>query len=345
MIPPVVGSEEVPRVRIQGWKDGGPLMTPGPGEVLSKTVAALLISTMLLSGCGTMMPRYFGIRPDATDIRPSEGMKAKCEARHSGAGDGPLVAACREYEGYVEWANQLLESYKTRATMNEWAIYLAGTIALGALGAIGGLAIAAAAATETIGLIGVSSGFAAGFFGMLSNSDRAGLYAEAANEIERALAAATKLTATPPTSPATYGEAVGKLSQRVRKASISVETGRYRLAAAAAAAQEQQQAKADIAEFQRLAAEAAVVDVQPDTVPPAGGTVDILITGVDFEQYKGKIKVFVDGKPTLFDEANSGGGKIAQAKIPRAAPSQPFAVVRVQVGPVTLQGERQCRYQ
>ena len=135
-----------------------------------------LISTMLLSGCRTIMPRYLGIRPDAIDIVPSETMKGKCEARHPGKGSESLIAACREYEGYVEWANQLVESYKTRATMNEWAIYVAGTIALGALGAIGGLGIAAAAATETIALIGVSSGFAAGFFGMLNNSDQAGLY-------------------------------------------------------------------------------------------------------------------------------------------------------------------------
>lgn len=324
-------------------------MTPRRGEVLSKAVAAILISTMLLSGCGTIMPRYLGIRPDAIDIVPSETMKAKCEARHpaatSQASRESLIAACREYEGYVEWANQLLESYKTRATMNEWAIYVAGTIALGALGAIGGLGIAAAAAIETIALIGVSSGFAAGFFGMLNNSDRAGLYVAAAKEIEQALGKATDKVAIAPEKAATYGEAVKIVSRAVRSASISVETGRYQLAAAAAAAQEQQKAREDVAEFQRLAVEGAVVDVQPGNVLAAGGLVNILVTGVDVDKYKEKIRVFVDGKPTLFDQASSDSGKIADAKIPPAAPGQPFAVVRVQVGPVTLHGERQIRYQ
>jgi len=321
-------------------------MTPRQGEVLSKAVAAILISTMLLSGCRTIMPRYLGIRPDAIDLVPSETMKAKCEARHpattSQASRESLIAACREYEGYVEWANQLLESYKTRATMNEWAIYVAGTIALGALGAIGGLGIAAAAATETIALIGVSSGFAAGVFGMLNNSERAGLYVAAAKEIEKALGDATDKVAIAPEKSATYGEAVMIVSRAVRSASISVETGRYQLAAVAAAAQEQQKAKDEVAEFQRLAADAAVVDV---SCPPTSGAVDILVTGVNVEKYKERIKVFVDGKPTLFDQATSGNGKIAKATISPAAPGQTFAVVRVQVGPVTLQGERQCRYQ
>jgi hypothetical protein len=322
-------------------------MRPWRGDVFGKAVATLLVPAMLLSGCGTIMPRYLGIRPDATDIRPSESMEGKCKARHKGqTNEASLVAACQEYEGYVEWANQLLESYKTRATMNEWAIYVAGTIALGALGAIGGLGIAAAAATETIGLIGVSSGFAAGFFGMLNNSDRAALYVAAAKEIETALGKAADRVAIFPDKPATYGAAVKIVSRAVRSASINVEAGRYRLAAVAAAAQEQQQAKDEVAEYRRLAAEAAVVDIGSCSgFPRAGAKVDILLTGVDIDQYKGRIKVIVDSKPTLFDEDQSADGKIVDATIPAAAAGQLAATVRVQVGPVTLQGDRQCRYQ
>lgn len=219
-------------------------------ERVERGMAAVLIVDMMTSGCGTMVPRYMGIPPDAVDIQLSTSKKKWCEQRH--ASNPALATACREHEGYVEWANQLLESYKTRATMNEWAISVAGPIALGALSAIGGLGNAAAA-TKTIGLIGVSSGFAAGFFGLLNNSERAALYAEAANEIQRALAEATTKTATPPTAVSEYGGAVAALSSCIHKASISVETGRYRLASAAAASQEQQRSKDEVAEFQRLA--------------------------------------------------------------------------------------------
>lgn len=104
-----------------------------------------------------------------------------------------------------------------------------------------------------------------------------------------------------------------------------------------------QEDPAEVAEFQRLAAYAAVVDVQP--CPTPSGEVDILVTGVNVQRYKDRIKVFVDGKPTWFDEPSSGDGKIARVKIPPATQGQRFASLRVQVGPVMLQGERQCRYQ
>jgi hypothetical protein len=55
--------------------------------------------------------------------------------------------------------------------------------------------------------------------------------------------------------------------------------------------------------------------------------------------------VIVDSKPALFDEDKSADGKIVDATIPAAATGQLAATVRVQVGPVTLQGDRQCRYQ
>jgi phage gp36-like protein len=181
---------------------------------------------------------------------------------------------------------------------------------------------------------------------MFNNSERAGLYADAANEIQGALAAATQQTRlTPSLNEAAYSKAAAALFERVGKASIVVETGRYRLAAAAATSQAQDRAKEDIAEYQRLASEAAVVGLDPTSVPAAtGGKVDVLTTGVDFDKYKGKIKVYVDGRPTSFDEANSKDGKIAQAVIPPGTAGQSVPV-RVQVGPVSLPGERPIRYQ
>ena len=62
------------------------------------------------------------------------------------------------------------EAYRARASLNEWAIYVAGTIALAGLSVVSGLGIAAEASTEAIGLVGVSTGFTSGFFGFINNS-------------------------------------------------------------------------------------------------------------------------------------------------------------------------------
>src|ERR1700682_3710762 len=126
------------------------------------TVSAFVLS-FLFTGCGTMGIRYLGIRPDTPDLVPSKNVSEWC-GKETGESTGAKFAGCVRFYQTVEWADQLVESYRSRATMNEWSIYAAGTIALGALATVGGLAVVGAAASTTAGLVSGSSGFGGGFF-------------------------------------------------------------------------------------------------------------------------------------------------------------------------------------
>jgi len=94
---------------------------------------------------------------------------------------------CKEYRGYVVYAQQLQETYLSRASQNRWWLYVAAILGLGAAAASGGLAAAGAAGVGTLGLLGISGGFAAGTFGTLDNAELAKMYTLSANSLDRAL--------------------------------------------------------------------------------------------------------------------------------------------------------------
>jgi hypothetical protein len=168
-------------------------------------LTVLVLVTMLLSACaGTPYRRYLGIRPDAPDVVTPDALTKECRRLHPNA--LAEQAACEQYLKYKEWAQELAEAYRSRASLNGWSIYVSGTIALAGLGVVSGLGLAAAASPETIGLVGVSTGFTSGFFGFINNSARAGYYTDAANKISDALAEATQKVGTSPAS-TTYNEA------------------------------------------------------------------------------------------------------------------------------------------
>jgi hypothetical protein len=135
-------------------------------------VSVLLVASLLNGGCGTMFPRYLGMRPDAPDVAASRTIKRECNGRHPES--HPDQVACELYLSHVQWAQQLAEAYRSRATLNEWAIYTAGTIAIAGLSVVAGLGLAAAASATTIGLVGVSTGFTSGFFALMNNSTKGG---------------------------------------------------------------------------------------------------------------------------------------------------------------------------
>jgi hypothetical protein len=159
-------------------------------------VTGCTLVSVITSGCGTMGIRYLGIRPDPPDALPSEEVKTRCVSESKGQKSEPNnqksqptgekseakddnannVAGCARFYQTVEWADQLVESYRSRATMNEWSIYAAGTIALAALAALGGIAAAGTASSETVGFISVGSGFTSGFFAFLDNKTRSAFY-------------------------------------------------------------------------------------------------------------------------------------------------------------------------
>jgi len=132
---------------------------------------SLLVLVGVLSGCGTMMPRHMGIRPDEPTPATTD-------------------TACKVWVDYEEYAQQLEESYHSRATQNRGWIYVAGIVGLGVMAASGGLALASAATATTLGLLSISGGFAASSFAVINNDALAGSYTAAANSVDQSLKSA-----------------------------------------------------------------------------------------------------------------------------------------------------------
>lgn len=276
-----------PVLCLQGWT----------GRPSRRAIALLVAVSFLSTGCGTF-GTYLGVRPDSPGIAPSSNVTNECARREGktlSAAVTELTLACEGYLSNMEWAQQLDQAYRTRATMNEWSVYLAGTIALGALGAVGGLGIAAATSTTTIGLIGVSSGFASGFFGLLNNSARAGFYTVAANDIAAALAEADKTVGTPP-SAKTYTAAKTILHDKVEAAATWLETKRSEAAAAAAAYKQKDEANQKLQDKLALIEKAALVDIDPKS-SKVKKPVTLKTSGVDLTKYKGQVQALIDGDP------------------------------------------------
>jgi hypothetical protein len=305
------------------------------------------VAALLTAGCGTMFPRYFGMRPDAPEGTVPADIKNECAHRHAqpavpAAAESaatPDQVACEQYLAHVEWARQLAEAYRSRATMNEWAIWAGGTIALAGLSAVGGLGIAAASAT-TIGLIGVSTGFTSAFLAFMDNSTKAGFYTVAANDLTAALATATQTTGANPTAKE-YDTATRALAQSVSKAINELESQRYRAAAAAAQSQQLQKAQKDLQDLTKLIETAAFTELRPPKAR-AGETVTVVIIGIDLTAYKERIRIFVGGKQTAGDVTSTSEVKFTVLPVPATTRSD---VVRVWIGPAPLPGEQTLTYE
>ena len=319
---------------VQGWI----------GRPSRRAIALLVAVSFLSTGCGTF-GTYFGVRPDSPAITPSGNVTKEC-ARREGNSQGrsnsvsPLGLACEGYLSHVEWAQQLDQAYRTRATMNEWSIYLAGTIALGALSAISGLGLAAAASTTTIGLIGVSSGFASGFFGMLNNSTRAGFYTVAANDIASALAEAARTVGTPPTAQS-YTAATVILHDKVGTAAAWLETKRSEAAAAAAAAAQKEQATQQMQDKLALIEKAALVAIDPAS-SKVQKPATLTTSGVDLTKFKGKVHALIDGESA---KAEVKSENTVEVTMPSKPEGKDRVVVRLKIDGVTIPGGQNYKYE
>lgn len=319
-----------PPLCVQGWI----------GRPSRRAIALLVAASFLSSGCGTF-GTYLGVRPDSPAITPSSNVKKECARREGNSNVvTPLTLGCEGYLSHVEWAQQLDQAYRTRATMNEWSIYLAGTIALGALSAVGGLGIAAAASTTTIGLIGVSSGFAAGFFGLLNNSARAGFYTVAANDIASALAEAAKKVGAIPTAES-FTDATMFLHDKVEAAAIWLETKRSEAAAAAAAAVQKEQANQKLQDKLALVENAALVKIYPDSSKEQK-PVTLTTSGVDLTKFKGKVQVLVDGE---YVKAEVKAEDTVEVTMPSKPAGKELVFVRLRVDGVTIPGRQNYTYE
>lgn len=319
-------------IMLPNWKR---CVRNGPAQL-----TMLVLVAMLLSACaGTPYRRYLGIRPDAPDVVTPDALIEECRRLHPNA--LAEQAACEQYLKYKQWAQELAEAYRSRASLNEWSIYVAGTIALAGLSVVSGLGLAAAASPETIGLIGVSTGFTSGFFGFINNSARAGYYMVAANTISGTLAEANKKVRTTPTS-ATYGEATQFLADEVSKTANTLETKRYETAAAAAASQQLQEAERKLQEITATMETALLIRLDKEGVPVTINDPVVAVTsGIDLTKYKDRIRVLVDGQP-------AGGEFKSQTEItfrvPGPVPPSKMANVILYVHGLPVPGQRPLTY-
>jgi hypothetical protein len=234
-----------------------------------------------------------GIRPNPPGGAFSQEVLDSCAKRHSSE-DKDLYPQCLDFYSVVQWANQLTEAYRSRATMNEWSIYFAGTLALASLAAVAGIAATGHGGSDALAIIPIVGGFTSGFFALLDNKAKAAAYTEAANEIGVALGAAmTNLTDDKPR----YSTTRATLYQDIVRATNKLETQRSTLAAAAA------EKRVDTERLQNEATRARINAAESEKLEPTqtskGKLVKLTVRKIDLSEFDEKdIKVSVDGKPS-----------------------------------------------
>ena len=197
---------------------------PQPLKFTTSFRLAVVVSLFFLTsmtGCATTSFPMMGIRPDYPNLSPSPEVVEWCKSLADGA-----KPSCLMYRNYHEYANTLSASYRSRATLNEWALYFAGLVGLSGLTATAGLA-AANAGIQALRIVPLITGFVSGTTAIAENKDKALNYTNAANSIDEAIDAAERMVA----SRQDYTAAFEQLSQTVTKAKNELESSRVELAA------------------------------------------------------------------------------------------------------------------
>src|SRR5262245_51777703 len=142
---------------------------------------------------------------------------------------------CEALKKYIEYAVNLKEAYRSRATQNRTWIYVAALTGLGVAAASGALAAATAVAAGTLALLAISGGFTASVFATIDNSELANVYTVAANDIGAALTHAEGRVARCPGSEEECKAELAYLMDAVTTARNTLETARTSSAAGALA--------------------------------------------------------------------------------------------------------------
>jgi hypothetical protein len=255
-----------------------------------RKVSSSIILLVFANGCS--LAPSMGMRPTAPGAAFSDEVLKGCQDRHPSK--DAVYLACLEFWPVYEWGNQLKEAYRSRATLNEWSIYFAGTLGLASLAAVAGIAAVGHGASDSVKIIPIAGGFTSGFFALLDNKARAAAYTEAANEIGLALNGAIEKTKGPSRP---YDEARISLYQGIINAENKLETKRSSLAAAAAERKEEiEKLQQEAARAKINAAEAKGLD--PATNAKGGDLIKLTIGKIDLTEFDWKkdFKVQVGSK-------------------------------------------------
>jgi hypothetical protein len=187
-----------------------------------RSVAIMIVLSFLLvgsmTGCATTSFPVLGIRPDHPNLQPSDDVKRLC-------GPSGDTTGCTQYYNYLEYARSLSGAYRSRATLNEWGLYIAGLIGLTGLTATAGLA-AANAGIQALRIVPLVTGFVSGASTLLENKAKAASYTQAANDIDTAIASAEQKVILK----RDYANAASDLIREVNKARNDLENNRVELA-------------------------------------------------------------------------------------------------------------------
>lgn len=147
----------------------------------ARTFAVICVLSLFFSSCATTTFPVLGIRPDHEAFAPSDEAKTWCSPAPS-----TIKPQCEKYRTYHEYATNLSGSYRSRATLNEWALYFAGLVGLSGLTASAGLA-ATNAGIQALRIVPLVTGFTSGVTAVAENRDKTFAYTKAANSIDDAI--------------------------------------------------------------------------------------------------------------------------------------------------------------
>ena len=226
------------------------------------------------SGCassGAAFWTYAGIHSDPPSAGVySKAVKDRCrEMVGTADADAATLRACYEYREVWKWGVDLEETYRARATMNRWFVYLAGTLALASLGTVSGLAAVGSGASDAAKLIPIAGGFAGGFFGLLNNDEKAAAYTVAANEIAKARKIAQEALKSVTRDAQTFLNAKVTLYNQITDAKTELETKRDSFLAATKKELEQLRKDVDALKKAQPPAPPAPNAPVPPLAPPA----------------------------------------------------------------------------
>jgi len=250
----------------------------------SRPVISWTLLIAFANGCS--LAPSMGMRPSPPGAAFSQEVLDGCAKRHGSPGQ--VYIQCLDFYSVVEWGNNLGEAYRSRATINEWSIYFAGTLGLASLAAVAGIAAAGHGASDAVKIIPIAGGFTSGFFALLDNKAKAAAYTDAANEIGLARNAAIEKTKG--LSPA-YDDARIALYEGITNAENKLETKRSSFAAAAAERKEElEKLQQEVAKAKINAAEAKELKPKEIAKGTKGGdpitltTVKIDLTAFDWKK-------------------------------------------------------------
>ena len=246
----------------------------------------LAISCAVFPGCAS-----FGVVPDRLDSNFKELAQDTCTEQHGNWVSKELQVdkgakaykACLEYERAVQWGNELKEAYRARSSMNRYAIWVSGAIALGAVGSLAGLAAFSLAGSDAAKIIPLAAGFVGGLFGLSQNSGKADAYTKATEGISNALVKANGIIRQTGRTEVSYGAAEGILVESISKSQIDLDKAKIELTP----------------NEQRLSSEADRLQEKIDKLEAAEAFKSLEVNTVTMDSSTNKMKITFTGKADL----------------------------------------------